>query len=429
MAARFLDCIVNTQNGTLLSSYNSTSQPPIQPSFVFGDLTPVRVRLVEPSGSTVDPWKEIDLTNKLVRIGLGVPGAYPTGGTFTLSYDGDETAALSYSATAAQVQVALNALASITAAGGVTVTSVLGSFRVVFNTAGVTTAITANTAALYPTSSAYIAEAQTGAVDVQAVFVIRLETQPIAYAELEDDLPVAAATVATVRAGASGVSEIQTITFDPVPYSGVYTISFGTAETEDLPWDATAEEIQDALRAEDGTEANLGLISVAGAFPFYTVTFKKSAGNVSPLSVNVSALKVPTGRQGEMSLNTTGVVELLAGRSRADVTLEIELVDSITGDSWTVVQANAVLREDVIGNTPASQTGGPVYLLESVANARFLRFDAAQSLTNGQIIQALQNLSFPTYATLAAANAAEAKIGVPFFNTTSNSYESTTDIA
>lgn len=54
----------------------------------------------------------------------GVPGsgAYPTGGTFTLSCGGQTTSSLAYNASASAVQSALNALSYITARGGVTVT-------------------------------------------------------------------------------------------------------------------------------------------------------------------------------------------------------------------------------------------------------------------------------------------------------------------
>lgn len=49
-------------------------------------------------------------------------GAVTTSGTFTLDYDGDVTAAIAYNASAQDVEDALNLLASVIAAGGVTCT-------------------------------------------------------------------------------------------------------------------------------------------------------------------------------------------------------------------------------------------------------------------------------------------------------------------
>ncbi len=221
-----------------------------------------------------------------------------------------------------------------------------------------------------------------------------METQPAAYVELTDDLPVAAATVTTVRAGSAGVSEIQKLTFDPIPYDGIYTLAYDGEETTDLAWDSTAEEIQDALIAL--TDVDTTGISVTGSFPTFTITFLSTYGNVSQLTVAADSLIVPTGKKGSISLNTTGVVEILSGATRADVTIEVQVVDTVTGDTWTTLQSPAILREDIISNSPASQTAGPVYILESVAEARYVRYDAAQTLTAPNKLQAVTNLGFST---------------------------------
>lgn len=52
----------------------------------------------------------------------------------------------------------------------------------------------------------------------------------------------------------------------------------------------------------------------------------------------------------------------------------------------------------------------------------------AQTLTNAQKLQLAANAGFPTYATLSLANAGEAEIGSPFFDTTLFRYRTTTDI-
>jgi hypothetical protein len=395
MAARSLDLIINTQTGQLLSGFNSTTQNGNTPSFVFGDLTPITCRLVQPSGSAERPWADIDLTNQEVHVAIGTPGSYPTAGTFTLTYGANTTTALAFDASAATVSAALNLLASIISAGGVSVTSAAGgSYRIVFTAVGVRTAITTNSTALYPTSTSFIAVAQTGSASVQEVVVIRMETQPAAYVELTDDLPVAAAAVTTVRAGSVGVSEIQKLTFDPIPYDGVYTLAYDGEETTDLAWDSTAEEIQAALIAL--TDVDTTGISVTGSFPTFTITFLSTYANVSLLTVAADSLIVPTGKKGSISLNTTGVVEILSGATRADVTIEVQVVDTVTGDTWTTLQSPAILREDIISNSPASQTAGPVYILESVAEARYVRYDAAQTLTAPNKLQAVTNLGFTT---------------------------------
>jgi hypothetical protein len=63
-------------------------------------------------------------------------GGTVSGGTFTLSFNGEVTTAIAYDAVAATVQAALNALTSITTVGGVVVTGGplnTGAFSVTFN--------------------------------------------------------------------------------------------------------------------------------------------------------------------------------------------------------------------------------------------------------------------------------------------------------
>ena len=61
-------------------------------------------------------------TRKTITSDSGAPAFYPTGGTYTLTFDGNTTSALSYSANAATVQTALNALVTVQNRGNVAVT-------------------------------------------------------------------------------------------------------------------------------------------------------------------------------------------------------------------------------------------------------------------------------------------------------------------
>jgi hypothetical protein len=208
--AQDLKLFVDGDNGRCVLGFTS-SIPATFPSFKSGDGVPVSVRILTASNEGV-PYKEQDLTNRTIRLAIGNPAGRPTSGTFTLTFGGDTTAPLPFNATAEQVAAELNALASITTAGGVSVTSPgAGAYKVIFDDAGARGAITADTAPLYPTAGAFISEAQAGASDVREVVLIRLEVQPAAYVQLDDELPGAAATVTVTRAGSEGVGTIQTL--------------------------------------------------------------------------------------------------------------------------------------------------------------------------------------------------------------------------
>jgi hypothetical protein len=73
---------------------------------------------------------------RTVTSDTGVPVYYPTGGTYTLTFDGDTTGAIAYNATAGTVQTALNALGSVADRGNVVVTGTYnsaGGFVITFN--------------------------------------------------------------------------------------------------------------------------------------------------------------------------------------------------------------------------------------------------------------------------------------------------------
>lgn len=376
MALRELNLIVDKDSGRLVESFTSTLQAQPQ-KFVLGDLVPVSVRVV-----TEDPastWKEVDLTGQSVRIGVGTPAGSPSSGTFTLTYGGDTTSELAYNASASAVQTALNALSSISSAGDVSVTkSTKGAYRITFDSVGARTAFTSDVSELYPTSGAEVTEAIAGDASTREVVVIKIETQPAAYATLSTSLASAAATVATVRGGASGVSEIQTFELDPVPYAGTYTITIDGEETVAIAYDAAPATIKSAI--EGLTSIGAGKVTVSGSFPAFTVEFDATLTDVAEMTVDVTGLTVPVGRKGSIDCNTTGMVELLDGAARASATLEIELYDSGAGTAFTVAQAACSVFDDLIGNSPTSSTPGPSYPTTDAV----IRYDSAiTGLTGG----------------------------------------------
>ena len=360
MAAQDLDLIIDIQRGKLLRSFDSTAESRL-PDFYLSDTIPASVRLVKSSGLSSRPWSDVDLTGKTIRLAIGNPAGRPTGGTYTLTYSGNTTAALSYNATESQISVAVNALASIISAGGVVVTaSASGAYRIAFSSVGARTAITANTASLYPSSGAFIAIAQTGDASTREVAVVRLETQPAAYSELTTTLPVAAITSSVIRVGSTGVGAIQSFTLDPTPYAGTYALEIDDETTGAIPYDASAATVQAAIVALTGIGA--GGVTVAGASPTFTLSFAASLGAVETVSGDATGLSVATGYSGDLSLNTAAASELLNGEASASATLEIELYDDGDAVARTVYQSACTLRDDVIGNTPSAETGGPAYM-------------------------------------------------------------------
>lgn len=397
MPERELILYVDQQGKRLVNGPNSTRTAPA-PEFIRGDGIPIKVRILKESASNERRWDDAGLTDQNIRVGIGTPGGTPTSGEFTLTYGGDTTSSLAYNASASAVETALNALASITSAGGVTVAAVgTGGYRVTFNTAGARTDFSADSTALYPTSSIVAFEAITGDGSTREVAIIKIEAEPAAYVELTATLDAAGSSISTIREGAAGVGDIQQFELTPEPFDGSYFITIGSAKSAAIQWDATAEEIQTAIEALSGIGA--GNVTVTGEFPLYTATFDASLTDVSEMTIDASGLVVPTGRQGTLNTNTAGFVELLAGAADARGTLEVEIYDTNNSTSYTVLQTTCIALEDLIGNTPSSQTPLPTYLTTS---------------TSGVTLATMLGLT--TYADLTAANAAEVP-GIPYWDT------------
>jgi hypothetical protein len=153
-------------------------EPQTMPTLVYCDQVQVNLYLADGTGSFDS---RSGAAGYSIRVGIGPTNAAPSSGTFTLTLDGDTTSALSYGASAATVQSALNALASVISAGGVTVTGSAPIYRISFVTAGARSLLTADATSLTPTSEITVGRIQTGdgsKIDVQSVRMVR---SPVVY--------------------------------------------------------------------------------------------------------------------------------------------------------------------------------------------------------------------------------------------------------
>lgn len=121
--------------------------------------------------------------SSLVEVAIGTPDDPPTSGAFTLTFGANTTSSLQFDASAATVQTALNALASITSAGGVTVQKDGGIYIVAFVSAGARALIALNKGTLSPAiiSTNNVLSVQDGDGSTQAVQAVVLQKGYLAY--------------------------------------------------------------------------------------------------------------------------------------------------------------------------------------------------------------------------------------------------------
>ena len=373
--------LIDVTKRTLLMDFYA-AVPGILQSVLQGDTLRLIIMGVRPHPQAASnpsmPWQYVELSTNLIA-GIGLATEPPELGIFTLTYGGDTTTALAHDATAAAVQAALNLLASIVSAGGVTVTGEDGGpWRVVFNNPTDRTGISGNGDALYPDTSVAVYVNREGTVALAEIQTIVLERQPAAKCASFSALPSATVLVETLQEGSANAPDVQRVTLDPQPYGGAFTLTFGGKSTAAIPHDSTAAELQTLLEALSTIGA--GNVTVSGAAPQWVVTFKGSlTGDQSEFTGDATGLLVPVGMTGLLNLSTEGILNLLGNQDR--VTLKFEISEESL--SKTILHEDVVVINDVIPSNPGAPRNLPEYLTEAETYQQFLPGMPCTALTGG----------------------------------------------
>ena len=244
---------IDMTSGKFLSGWQSISYAQ-KPILKQGDTIGVELHIIKNylGGS----FAEYEFSpSTAVTLAVGRIDEAPLSGTFKLNYGGDVTSALNYNATSAEVQSALNALASVTAEGGVTVTKTSNSFRIVWNVANVTANILASSFnELYPTSSIGINKVKTGSsiLGQKQIYQVHIKQAPVANITsfVNQDAPVV--TISQIHAPAfTGDTKVWRVSISPQPKAGSFLIGFNdgteTYTTNAIDINASADTVRSIL--------------------------------------------------------------------------------------------------------------------------------------------------------------------------------------
>ena len=375
-----------TPKNNLIKSVSNPA-PAVMPEYTLGETSTHNIYLASPSSASGYDANSGN-ASLTVKVAIGNPGSVPTSGTFTLTFGGQTTSALSYNSTAAQVQAALQALSSI-GTNNVLVTGASPEWDVQFvgSLAFASQALmTSNATALYPFSSINISNEQVGSGSQNAIQSVSLVCQPV-----------------VLQTSWTPIS--QTVANSGLPTGGTYTLSFAGYTTSALAYNATAATIQTALQALASIGSGNALVT--GQFPSFNVQFSGSlALSPVPLISAVSSLtpssiitiaNVTTGTAtqnavqslylvttttsnvgwtGTIALNTAPLQELFtvqgSSTTQASITatMEFQYIDG-TGNvtvfaSPTVRIYHRVIDASSVGVGPSS---GTVSGIVSIANA------------------------------------------------------------
>jgi hypothetical protein len=223
------DLFIDMTNRRLATSLTSLT-PATAPRFVKGDNGEINLYFLEATGNVSAPFNVVDMTGTTVKFGVGTRTGVPASGTFTLSFGGETSGAIAFSATAGAISSALNSLSAITSAGSVSVDGTMATnFVISFNSAGTRSAITGNFARLIPETSALIDERLVGDATTAEIQELQLRLAPAVYQPTWTDLGTAlTVSVATTLTGSTLQNEVQRISFSRPPYQGSYRVTVPT---------------------------------------------------------------------------------------------------------------------------------------------------------------------------------------------------------
>jgi hypothetical protein len=351
------------------------------PVFTLGDTATVELYLVESTGLNTYPRQEIGFpTSPGIRVAVGAIDESPLAGTWTLSYGGDTTTALAFNATPAVVQAALNLLASITAAGGVTVAKIGDNYNIVFNANGARTELTTNGAALIPLSAATVASLQTGDANKPAIYLVHLQRTVAGLATSFTPTAASAITVESLTAW-DGTKATYRVSISPDPKGGSFSLSFdaqtGTdVSTAAISVGASALDVQNALSIGALADGKVSVTQV-GAYA-YDITVKTQPATAG-LTADAAGLLSFAGYKGELNLNTAEAISLLDGAPLVQTTLEVEITSN--SKTLTVLQIACTLQNAVIDAGAVQPLVLDTYLSQTVADGRY--FKLSQNLADG----------------------------------------------
>jgi hypothetical protein len=366
---------VNPESNLLYDTWGSNSTAPT-PVFLQGDAVEMEVHLVRWTQGTTRYMEEVPFPDgSTLRLAIGRLDAAATSGTFRLSYGADTTAPIAFNATAAQIQTALNALTSVTAAGGVGVTKLTNSIiKVVFNTAGVNATLACDALALSPPCSSKLITLQAGSSTLPGSYLFKIKQSPVVYQEDWTDLEQPTLMVTTLTA-----NRAKRVTISPDPKTGSWSLTGTEAIDPKIQEDAGdltnlaqywGENLSQRLSV-GATEQNFQNFQYACTkvetyvWDFSVINnYEIPVGYTMPFTATGDGLVGYVGKKAFIDLNTAEVEYLLDGLSSATAVLELELTDA-QGNKQTLLQTAVTIKNDMIDSTSFS----PLSLGNSLADA------------------------------------------------------------
>jgi hypothetical protein len=361
----------------------NSEQPLEIPDWQHGSTVPLEVciarRIANPSTPRVR--EPVDISLWSMRAALGQGFLLPTQGTFTLTFGADTTAAIDFDCTDAEMEAALDLLASVIAAGGVTVSGENGFFTVAFGSNGDRALITGTATNLAPSSVIDIGALIEGTAGRPEVQVIRVVQNPGALANLTILSDGPSAAVVPVQTGGAGLNAKARVILNArssgtLVVGGVYRI-VNYAAGDDFVNIGGVNATGDVFTATGTTPTtwtNLSVLQRVGAQPPYDGQFSILVRGWESALIDHDAEEADVVAALEEIQATSGLLVVGA---------KYKIVTFVAGDSFTNVGAASNATGVVFtasGTTPTTWTNLSVLSPVAEGNVSVAKEEVGQYL-------------------------------------------------
>jgi hypothetical protein len=330
-----------------------------------------------------------------MRASIGFSDTPPTGGTFALSVAGTSTASLPYSASATDLQTAINAVLS----GGVTCSVWVDgvSFVITFSD-GSARSIGAHANNLDPVS---LIRVRTTVLATTVEHEVTLVQAPLAATNVWSPVVPPRPSVTMVMEGMTSVyglpsPTIQNLTI-PATFQGTFTLSWNDRTTAALSVDSGVSQIANALNALwSGVGQSVSVLNPQTGVAQIVFDGSSFNGTSQPL-LTVSVISAPPGDNTLLlDLNTSGCYETLRAVDTVNTLfLEVEadiIPDGQSSSDTSNKQTVTLFRQKVSLqrpiNWPGLEAASTINWAQPPGPASYLPFDPSQVITGQQFYSA-----------------------------------------
>jgi len=316
--------------------------------------------------------------------------AKPINGTVSLTYNAVSLGEIDINATEQEWNTYLNANAAIATDGGFEV--ILGVGSLIIRSREVGTGfdtLAVGSSDLAPFGTAILTQTQSGDADERAVWTLRFELGTLAVQNSFTQTSTVGATITTLMDGSATVSEVERIVLTGEPVSGYWSIATSAGNTAPIRFDAGCKQVEAAMNAKLGS----GIVVVTSPAPWTFDIAWQEYGTVTAITATTSGL---TGLQKSLATLSLDTVE--AASFPNELQADFQITDStevIYSEKLSLTLLNNV------GDVPVTRV------------ASYVRYDASQTLTAAQKLQAVTNQGLDLTASKLLGQASSGGTGLP----------------